>query len=151
MKAKERFHRAGVVMLAVAIIAGVGWVIAMSALSLFANGTIYHVDQPVPVISIDYDAGEVLLRYTRFSRFEMAGVCERELQCERLFQFGARPCPIEHGASCFLLDMPLPEQAAGECKYRGVVSYRPLGAFGPRLTHLWESEPFVADWPQAKE
>lgn len=151
MKIRERFHRIGVVSLAVAIVLGMGWVIAMSALSLFANGSIYHVDQPVPVVHVDRNAGEVLLRYTRFSRLSMAGTCSRELQCEQLYQFGVRPCPLEAGASCFTLAMPLPEGATGECKYRGIVAYRPLGVFGPRLTHLWESETFVAHGPQEKE
>lgn len=148
-----RYHRWRLICvsaLTACAVAAVAWVIAMSLLSLFANGSIYHVEQPVPVLSVNQE--EILLLYHRWARLDMAGTCSRELQCEQVYEFGARACPLEKGASTFGLAIPVPETANGTCVARGVVEYSPLGTLGPRLTHMWESEPFeVGGQPTRKE
>ena len=122
------------------VVAATLWLVSMSALSLLANGMFYHVEQPVPLKEIR--EGEVVLSFTRTAVIGLAGECATELQCTQLYQFGARPCPLEKGLNCFDMALPLPENAEGQCQYRGSVTYSPFGTFGPALTYLWESESF---------
>jgi len=117
------------------------WILAMSLMALFANGTFYHVEQPVPVLRIQDD--EVVLWYARYSRYPMSGTCSNELQCTQLYPFGERGCPLEKGYNEFMLSYPLPESAEGECRYRGTVEYYPLRFLGPQLSYEWESEVFT--------
>lgn len=132
----SRFQKVSIVVLACAL----SWIVGMSLLSLFGNGFLYRVEQPVPVIAVGTD--EVTLLYRRHARISLHGTCANELQCQQVYEFGSQPCPLELGWSEFDFVLPLPDGVEGECRYRGTVSYAPFSRFGPTLTYLWQSEMF---------
>lgn len=116
------------------------WIIGGSILSLFGDGWLYSIEQPVPVVSVSADT--VILELHRYCRWNMAGICARELQCKVLTHYGAEACPLERGEASFQLASPLPEASEGPCAIRGTIEYEPLGRLGPRLTYHWQSETF---------
>lgn len=132
--------------LTVVLAAALLWVILMSVLSLFGNGWFYHVEQPVPVVNVDEEAGTATLFYRRYARWPMHAMCANELHCVQVHEFGEQACPLEPGWGEFEFELPLLDcatEGGGEgCLYRGTVVYSPIGVLGPRLTYYWESEPF---------
>ena len=117
------------------------WLIAMSLLSVFGNGTFYHVTQPVSVLASDADS--VTVRVERTSLRDMPAMCARELECDgRVYQFTDRPCPVEAGRATFTVVMAIPDDASGRCIYRGIITYRPVGVFGPDMFYAWRTESF---------
>lgn len=133
-------HRIGVA----AVIVIVAWIIAMSLISRFGNGFLYHIDQPVPVLEVRADEGVVLARATRTSLLSMPATCARKVKCgEQTYLMRERPCPVHRGTDTWVVALPLPKEAEGECVYRGSVSYQPFGPFGPYMSFPWESVPFT--------
>lgn len=119
------------------------YVIVMSTCSLWADGWIYKVVQPLPVVA--QSEHSVTLRWTRYSRRAMKGTCYREIVCD----VGSDTYPmtepvIEPGWETFDWDYVIPADAAGVCVIQGIVEYDPVGKFGPRLSYYWKSEKFVA-------
>ena len=117
------------------------WIIAMSALSLLANGWLYHIRQPLPVTEVT--ASSVTVLFDRYSRCSMNGRCATELVCDLVHTYPARDCVIESGRARWEERFDLPGYVdGGSCRLVGLVSYAPLGEFGPRLSHEWKSEAF---------
>jgi len=117
------------------------WVIAFSTGSLWADGWLYRIKQPVEVTRVKADA--VTLRFDRVARIGMNGYCSRDLICSNLgVHLSDDPCVIEPGHRVFFWSYPLPEIVEGTCTIRGTAEYEPLGKIGPKLTYCWESEEF---------
>ena len=118
-----------------------GWVMAMSLLSLMANGYFYHINQPVRIIRVE--PKKVVLKFDRFSRLNMNANHIRELECEEsVHHLPKVEIYLEQGYAIFNVDYPLLMNSFGECFYRGVMEYRPFGPFGPTLRYSWHSEKF---------
>ena len=118
------------------------WVIVMSAASLMADGWLYRIVQPVPVVAQDGESVTVLM--DRYSRCAMDATCNVELVCDYVHIYEPFACPVERGRVRFLRTFPLPSYVdGGTCRLVGLVSYAPLGAFGPRMVYEWRSEEFV--------
>lgn len=117
------------------------WVILMSTATLWADGWIYRIVQPLPVVTqTEYF---VVLRWVRFSRWPMMGRSSREIICD----IGSDTYPESNsvmapGWDVFDWSYLIPAEAAGECVIKGVMEYDPMGRFGPRLVYYWESERF---------
>ena len=117
------------------------WIILMIFLSLFADGQLYSIDQPVEVVRTS--SNEVILHFERHSFLSMYGICSRELVCSGLvLPYKATDCPIGKGRASFDYRYDIPVAAQGVCYYVGVVVYEPLGIIGPRLAYEWVSEEF---------
>lgn len=117
------------------------YTILMSTAVLWADGWIYRVEQPLPVVGLTEHT--VTLRWHRFSRRAMRGVCSREIICD----VGSSTYPVtnpvmEPGWTVFDWDYLIPAEASGKCVIKGLLEYDPLGRFGPKLVYYWESEEF---------
>jgi hypothetical protein len=133
----------------VAVSVGALWLVVMSALSLWGNGFFYHIEQPVTVLEVREDA--VIVRGTRSALINMPATCARKVRCrEQVYLMGEQSCPVNRGTDTWTVALPLPDGVSGECVYRGVVSYRPFGRFGPDQSHSWESEKFTVEERKVK-
>jgi hypothetical protein len=126
-----------------AVIAGLIllWIVVISTASLWADGAVYNIKQPVPVVRITPD--EVTLSFDRIARMPMTAYCSQDLVCTNLgVHLSDGPCPVEPGHRIFIWSYPVSNIMKGTCTVRGVVKYAPLGWLGPTLTYYWESEEF---------
>lgn len=117
------------------------YTILMSTATLWADGWIYRIVQPLPVVR--QTEHSVTLQWFRYSRWPMRGKCSREIICD----VGSDTYPISKpvmkpGWDVFDWDYVIPAEAAGKCMIRGMMEYDPIGKFGPRLVYYWESEEF---------
>ena len=121
-------------------------IILSSFLSIFGDGFFYWINQPVPVEVLG--PSQIRLTLTRYSRFNMAGMCANELHCKSaVIELSYQGCPLEAGERTFpwILDLPF-DNLEGPCHIRGTVDYRIM--FAPS-TYWWESETFVL--PESEE
>lgn len=118
------------------------YTILMSTAVLWADGWIYKIVQPLPVVrQTEYS---VTLRWHRYSRWAMKGICSREIICDVGSDTYPESQPVmEPGWDVFDWDYLIPAEAAGECVIKGIMEYDPIGKFGPRLVYYWESERFL--------
>lgn len=144
----EKCAGRGIVSRVVVVMAALGclWVIVMSSATLWADGWVYRVEQPLPVVRRTENT--VTLRWHRYSRWVMEGRCAREVICD----IGSDTLPVttpvmEPGWKVFDWEYPIPLHAQGSCQIHGVMQYEPLGKFGPKLTYYWKSEAFLAQQP----
>ena len=90
----------GTKILSGASIAVLVWIILMVALSIFADGQIYYIEEPIYPVAISQN--RVVLHFDRMSRLSMVGECSRELVCNGMvIPYAATTCVMErdHSAS----------------------------------------------------
>jgi len=119
------------------------WLIASLALSLLANGWLYHIDSPAEVTVRD---DHIVVNVMRRSLVSMQGHCVTELICNVEHDYPSYDCPIEAGTQTLRPVYPVPSYPVeGPCYLSGVVRYQPAGTLGPMLTHNWTSETFTIE------
>lgn len=119
------------------------WLILVSVLSVAANGWLYRIEQPVPVVNIF--VGGVELEFERFARCELDIEYTNWVICDsRTHKIAGRQrWKVKRGRGKYRTTFFLPQGCEGRCTMFGFVHYKPLGPIAPSITYRWESEPFV--------
>lgn len=119
------------------------WLFLSLGLSLFANGWLYHIEQPAPAKVI---GDTIIVTIDRRSLCDMQAMCHVEIVCKFVHRYEPYSCPVRSGSEVFKVAYNAPPVTAGEeCRIEGVVVYQPFGTLGPTLTHQWRSEAFVLE------